>query len=271
MSEPLLDSFVHDESRVAYHLAGDGPELLLIHGVGVVGASWRPQLEGLADGFRMAAPDLPGFGASELPHGRPSVEGWAEAARALMDHLGWERAHVAGHSMGGLVAQQLALAHPRRVRSLALLCTGPRGSELASISLANLPLAVGSFVGTRRMRRRAFMRMVLSPRAAREDDLDAWAERFVPIYGRDVASPAPRLRMQLGALKDFDRSAELGGITAPTLVVSASHDRIAPPARGRALAAAIPGARYEEVDGMGHALPVEHAAFVNGRLHAAFA
>src|SRR5512145_2040280 len=88
-----------------YELAGAGPPLLLIQGVGVTGEGWRPQVEQLAAEFQTLSFDNRGIGRSSA-RGPVTIEAMAEDARALMDACGWESAHVAGHSMGGVIAQQ---------------------------------------------------------------------------------------------------------------------------------------------------------------------
>ena len=102
---------------------------LLIQGVGVVGACWRPQVAALARHYQTLFFDNRGIGESTAGHGSVRIEAMAEDARALMDEAGWDSAHVMGHSMGGVIAQQLALDCPKRVRSLSLLCTFARGRD----------------------------------------------------------------------------------------------------------------------------------------------
>jgi pimeloyl-ACP methyl ester carboxylesterase len=162
------------------------------------------------------------------------------------------------------VAQHLALAARARVKSLALLCTVARGRDATRLSWRMLWLGLGSRLGTRRSRRRAFLRIVLPPAAVAGADLDALAARLEPLFGHDLADAPPITMRQLGALRAYDataRLAELAGI--PTLVASATHDPIAPPRFGRALAAAIPGARFVEHAGASHGVPIHGAEEVN--------
>ncbi|HEY6170092.1 MAG TPA: alpha/beta fold hydrolase, partial [Verrucomicrobiae bacterium] len=117
-----------------YELAGSGPPVLMIQGVGVTGEGWRPQVNGLAGEFQTLIFDNRGIGRSIPCRGPVSIETMATDAQALMDAAGWESAHVVGHSMGGVIAQQLALDAPKRVRSLSLLCTFARGKDGARLT-----------------------------------------------------------------------------------------------------------------------------------------
>jgi pimeloyl-ACP methyl ester carboxylesterase len=195
----------------------------------------------------------------------------ARDALAVLEAQGVTSAHVVGHSLGGQIAIQLALLEPQRVRSLALLCSFADGREL-SHSLRMIWLGLRSRIGTARMRRKAFLQIVLPPRPIPDSELDELAARMAPLYGHDLASQPSVLLAQIGAFRHCDlrpRLGELGGIA--TLVVAASNDLIAPPALGRAVAKGIPGARYVEVEDAGHGLPITHAERVNALLRAHFA
>jgi aminoacrylate hydrolase len=191
----------------------------------------------------------------------------AEDARALMDAAGWESAHVMGHSMGGVIAQQLALHCPRRVRSLSLLCTFGRGKEATRLTPAVLWMGLRSRVGTRAMRRRAFLEMLWSPDALEREDQAELATRIAALVGHDLADQPPIVMKQLSALRWHDCSArlrELAGI--PTLVVSGEHDPIALPRYGQMLAASIPGAQFEIMPAASHGLTIQHSDLLNARL-----
>ena len=112
-------------ARLHYDRAGSGPPLLLVQGVGVIGRGWQPQVDGLRDRFTVITFDNRGIGASTAGTGPLSIEVMARDALAITDAEGLTRFHLAGHSMGGVIAQQIALAAPERVISLALLCTFP--------------------------------------------------------------------------------------------------------------------------------------------------
>lgn len=254
---------------IEYTSCGAGDPVLFIQGAGVPGAGWRPQLEGLSDRFACAAFDNRGIGASAAVTSVFGIEDMAGDAIAVMDALGWERAHVVGHSLGGLVAQSVALRARGRVKSLTLMCTFLRGTEPSRLSPWIVWTGLRTYVGSRAMRRRAFLEMILSDAeraSAGRGGLDAFAREMEPLFGRDLADPAAIAMKQLSGAKRFDASDELGKLAdVPTLVMSGAHDKIALPAFGRALAAAIPNARYEEHDAA-HGLPITRALEVNARL-----
>jgi pimeloyl-ACP methyl ester carboxylesterase len=264
MASQILE---HAGCRLAYEVGGDGPPVLFIQGVGVHGRGWTPQVEALSPEFRCLAFDNRGMGRSRPASRRLSVEQMAEDARALMDAQRWEAAHVVGHSLGGLVATELALAAPARVRSLSLLCTVARGRDATRPSGRMLWIGLRSALGPRRWRRRAFLEIVLTPEERIRGDLDATAARLEPLFGHDLAVRAPGTIGQLRALRAYDATPRLGRLGAvPTLVLSAAHDPIAPPRFCRTLAAAIPGARYVELPDAAHGAPIQCADGVNALL-----
>ena len=259
------DSFAeHRGCRLAFQVDGSGPPVVLVQGVGVAGTGWMPQVQGLRSRFQCLTFDNRGMGASQ-PAGAPiTVEQMAEDALWLMTRLGWESAHVVGHSLGGPVALEMALSQPARVRSLSLLCTLARGRDATALTWRMLWLGLRTRIGPRRARRRAFLEMVMTPSALREVDPDALAAELAPLFGHDLADQPPVALKQLSALRAYDASDRLGGIAGiPTLVMSAAHDPVAPPRHGRALAEGIPGARFVEFDDASHGLPISHAARVN--------
>jgi len=257
----------HLGCRLAYEVRGSGPPVLFIQGVGAQGDAWRPQVEGLADRFTCLTFDNRGMARSR-PNATPvTVAQMADDARAILDAVGWDTAHVVGHSLGGLVAQQLALDATKRVRSLALLCTFANGRTVAPLSWRMIWLGLGTMLGTRRMRRMAFLRLVLPPGGLAGIDADALAARLADLFGHDLAEQPPVALEQLRAMRMADVSPRLGDLAnVPTLVISAAHDPIAPPALGRAIADGVPGARYVEVADTSHGMPITHTDRVNSLL-----
>jgi pimeloyl-ACP methyl ester carboxylesterase len=259
---PLLDC---GDVQIRYDLRGTGPPVLFIQGVGIHRDGWRPQMDALAADFACASFDNRGIGQSSAARS-VTVDDMARDALAVMDTCGWPSAHLVGHSLGGLVALRIALDAPRRVRSLALLCTFARGAD-AGRSARMIWLGTRSRVGTRRMRRRAFLEMVLPAADVGPADADRLASELAPLFGHDLADHPPIETAQLSAMRRVDVTAELHRIVkTPTLVVSASHDPIAPPALGRRIADGIPGARYELLEDASHGAPIQRAARVNALL-----
>ena len=251
-------------ARVSYSRTGAGEAVLLIQGVGAIGNAWRPQVEALSQHYSVITFDNRGIGASTITEGRLTIEGMAEDALAILNAEGINRCHVVGHSMGGLIAAQLALMWPRRVKSLALLCTFPDGKSGSRLTRDTFFTGLRTRIGTRAMRRKAFLSLVLSKAGMDDAARPAFEAMMTELFARDLADQPPIIMRQLKAMARYDamwRLRCLGSIR--TLVMSGEQDRIAKPEYGRALAAAIPGAAYVEVAHAAHAVPIETPWIVN--------
>lgn len=238
-----------DEAPVAWREAGAGPTVLLLHGLGMTRTGWDAQLDALADRWRCAAWDMPGYGAS-APLPDFSLPVAADAAAGLVERLGGP-AHVVGMSMGGMVALELALRHPGAVRSLALVDTSPAfgldGTDPDAWRAARLaPLDRGARVED-------FAEPVLRGVMAPDPDPAAVAAAVASMLRVPVAG----LRQAIAALPAHDVRDRLGRIAAPTLVVVGEMDEETPPAYAEALADGIPGARLAVIPGAGHLTPFE--------------
>lgn len=250
-----------------YSRTGDGPPVLLIQGVGVVGNGWKPQVDGLQGQFTLLSFDNRGIGASVNRAGRLTIDDMAADALAILDAEGIDRVHVAGHSMGGVIAQALALQAPKRITSLALLCTFAKGKDGSKVTLPMLATALRMRIGTRATRRNAFLELIMPERYLQQIDRPALAAQLEPLFGHDLSEQPSIVMKQLSAMSKYDARARLGELgTIPTLVVSATEDRLASLATGRALAGAIPGATYVEIADAGHGLPIHRAAATNALL-----
>jgi pimeloyl-ACP methyl ester carboxylesterase len=261
---PTLDNA---GASLHYVRTGHGPPVLLIQGVGAIGNAWRPQIATLSDRYTLVSFDNRGIGESSIRDGQFTIEAMAADALAIMDAEGVDRFHVAGHSMGGVIAQALALAAPSRVKSLALLCTFARGKDGSAMTLPMLGTALRMRIGTRAQRRNAFLELIMPARFLQQVDRTRLAAELQPLFGHDLADQPPIVMKQLKAMSRFDAGAQLNELaTIPTLVVSAVEDRIAGRSTGRALATAIPGSRYVEIADAGHGLPIHRAAETNALL-----
>jgi aminoacrylate hydrolase len=266
-----LQTRAADGATIAYLCEGAGPAVLLVQGAGIVGEGWRPQIDGLRDRFTLVTPDNRGIGGSMLAprvageRAAPlTIEQMAADAIAVMDAAGFDRFHPAGHSMGGLIAQHIALTTPQRVISLAFLCTFLRGHQASRLTLAMLLTALRMRIGTRAMRRNAFLELVMPTDYLQAAGRARLAADLRPLFGRDLAEQPAIVLQQLRAMSRYDASAQLGRLAPiPTLVVSAVHDRIAPPEYGRGLAAAIRGSTYVEMPDAGHGVTIQCADAVN--------
>jgi len=193
-------------------------------------------------------PDNRGCGRTSAPDGAWTVERMADDAAALLDHLGVEAAHVAGHSMGGEIAQELALNHPARVRSLMLLSTGARSSaRLRSIveTAARMPLHAPAEVCSR-----AFLPWLFT------EEFFETPGAVDAALARTLNNPHPPtlegLAGQSAAIGLFDASGRVGSIRRPTLVLAGVDDILTPLACSRDLARRIPGAELVVLDPGAH-------------------
>lgn len=234
-----------------YHLRrGSGEPLLLIQGMSGTHLSWgEPFLAELERDFDVAYYDHRGIGSSPPLDGPFTLADLAEDAAALLDRLGWEDAHLLGISMGGMVAQELALRHGERVRTLALGCTycgGPQ-SRLTDQQTAMLLGEAMMSGDLERAIRTAYEINVSAAFAATESNYAAFREMAL-----GAPAPLPTILAQMQAIQAHDTSARLPSLGVPTLVVHGDEDRMLPVENGRLIASLVPGARLEVLEGVGH-------------------
>jgi 3-oxoadipate enol-lactonase len=240
------------EIELSYDRAGSGPPLLLIMGMSGTFDHWDADfLAGLRSAFDVIVYDHRGVGSSSRLNGPGSlsIAQLAEDAAALLSALEVDSAHVLGISMGGMVAQELVLVHPARIRTLALGCTycGGAGSTLASEeTMRKLAEAMAS--GDRERAIRAAWEVNVSPDFAANDDAYA---RFLQI-GRRRGVAVEVIMEQMRAITEHDTSARLPELGMPTLVLHGTLDQLLPVQNGRLIAELIPDARLEIFDGVGH-------------------
>ena len=237
-------------TELYYERAGEGEPLLLIQGMSATHLAWgRPFRAQLERDFDCVVFDNRGMGLSGRAEEPFTIAEMAADAVGLLDTLGIERAHVLGISMGGMIGQELALAHPERLRSLVLGCTYCGGPEAAPIFPETFrKLAEAWSSGSRDTVIRAMWEINLSP-AFRADD-----SRYAAFAEMAVALPARRrtIELQVGAIAAHDTSARLPGLTTPTLVVHGTVDRLLPAANGPLIAQLVPAARLQMLEDVGH-------------------
>jgi pimeloyl-ACP methyl ester carboxylesterase len=209
----------------------------------------------LAERYRVIAFDNRGLGGSERGTGPISVASMAEDTAALLEALEVPKAHVVGWSLGSAVAQELALTHPERLATAVMYATWGRcnGFQRAVLSALRLPYAVRDMDAAL-----ASAGLAFSPQILDNPDLPQMVEAMLPAFPQNEEQMQVTVE-QWDADLVHDTLDRLGGITVPTLVVVGEQDLLTPPDQAKAVADAIPGARYELVTGPGssHCLHIE--------------
>lgn len=248
---------------IAFQIAGDdGLPLVFLHGIGGDADYWRPQLDAFAGHYRAIAWDMPGYGDS-APMEAMTFPALATAVATLFDRLAIGRAHLVGHSMGGMIAQIVARLHPDRLRSLTLVATSA---------------AVGKRTGGEvdEAWRQRFIEQRLGP-LDRGASLAELAPKIVRGLIGDqpdpkgleqailsmAAVPESGYRAAVNCLTRFDQEAGLAEIKTPTLLIAGEKDPVAPPAVMQRMADAIPVSHLEILPGSGHLANLEQPAAFN--------
>jgi pimeloyl-ACP methyl ester carboxylesterase len=235
---------------LSYERGGNGEPMIAIMGMSATRAAWgdrfRSELESSFDCVFFDNRGMGENGRAEMPF---TVADLAGDTIELLDHLDLECAHVFGVSLGGAIAQEIALTDPDRIRTLtvgATFCGGPEAKLMDPADLQMLGAAYAT--GEREPVYRAMWEINLSP-SFRSDD-----SRFAAFRAMGDVSNVPRAvvmqQMQAGAA--HDTSQRLAAITAPTLVIHGTADRLIKVENGKQVAAAIPGSRLELMEGVGH-------------------
>ena len=248
---PFADRGTH---RLSYETLGrdDAPPLLLVMGMSFSARAWGPMPQHLARDFRVVFFDNRGAGESTAPLRPFGMSDLADDAAAVLEAAGAGPACVFGISMGGMIALELALRHPDRVKALALGATlaGWKSSRKASLPVMSGLVAGGALsrLGSHRLIGKALV------------SADLWRgdlERF-GAWIESAGRVSPRvLALQVAAVTAWDATARLGEIRVPTLVLTGDADVLVPPENSEMIAASIPGARHVVIHGAGHCFPLE--------------
>jgi 3-oxoadipate enol-lactonase len=238
------------KAELHYERAGSGEPLLLIQGMSGTHVSWgEPFLEPLREHFDVIAFDNRGIGFSAPIDGPFTIAEMADDTAAILGELEIGSAHVVGISMGGMIAQELALAQPELLRSLTVGCTYCGGAESQLMPEENArKLMEGMASGDREKAIRASYEVNLSP-AFRADE-----SHYAAFHEMATSVPAAKqtIELQVQAIFGHDTSARLGEISTPTLIVHGTEDGVLPYPNGALIASLMPSARLETLEGVGH-------------------
>ncbi len=257
--------------ELAYRIDGDdGSPVLLVMGLAMPGRAWQFQIEDLARSHRVMTFDNRGVGDSERAPGPYSIAMMAQDALGLLDAAGWGDAHVVGVSMGGMIAQEIALRGRNRVRSLTLIATHAGGLRAVVPHRHGLIQFVRAQVGDREQRGQALARLLFPPGFLDSCDR-AWLHRTLTA---DLGNPPPLTtrRAQVGAVlnhRTADRLDRLAGL--PTLLVRPDLDTLVRPTQTDRLHRLMPHARVLRIPDAGHGLIRQVPKLLNAELLGHFA
>jgi 3-oxoadipate enol-lactonase len=245
----------------AFTTLGVGPTVLMLHGIGGGHLSFAPQVETLASaGYRAVAWDMPGYGHS-APIEPYTFKGLAQSCIALIEALQCEQVVLVGHSMGGMVAQEVVARRPELVSRLVLCGTSPSFGkpegdwQQAFIQQRTAPLDAGKSMSE--------LAEILVPQMVGPGSLPEGVRLATHCMG---LVPAATYRRALECIVTFDRRANLPAILVPTLLVAGEHDKNAPPAVMKKMADAIPNSSFLQMKGIGHLQNLEAPEEFDGLL-----
>lgn len=228
----------------------DAPALIFVNSLGTDCRLWDELAEMLGDEWRIILYDKRGHGLSEAAPGPYSISLLADDLLALADHLGLARFAVVGLSIGGLIAQQVALRAPERVTALVLADTA---AQIGTVGSWNARIGAVEAGGLASIADAVMQRWFTQTfHTAQPDMLAGWRAML-------CATPAAGYAAGCAALRDADLTADIHAIITPTLVIVGDGDQSTPPELVRATAARIPGARFALIPGCGHIPPAEQS------------
>jgi len=234
----------------AYSIAGSGPALFLIHGIGARRATFAKLVEGLSDRFTCISYDLRGHGESPVPDARFGLDDLVDDLEALRARLGIESAHFAGHSLGGMIGPAYARRYPARVKSLGLWSTAAfrtdeDAQKVRAVVAAMREEGIGQVLDT------LTARWFTDQFAAARPDVIAWRKRQV------MDTPADIFLNVFDIYAETEMGPWLHEITAPAMVLTGELDGGCNPRLNREIAKAMPNAELVILDGLKHAIFIE--------------
>jgi 3-oxoadipate enol-lactonase len=255
-----------DSIELYYEEHGSGDPLLLIMGLAADSVAWMFQIPAFAERYRTIVFDNRGVGRSDKPPGPYSIHQMANDTAGLLDALGIERAHVVGVSMGGMIAQELALNHPQRVRGLVLACTYPEpDADVERQREFSLKQFRGSISTTGEMQIDVsaidplhFFQHLL-PTVFNQEFIDRELAKLMQIFGGALqyGFSLEAIMGQVAAAMSHKATDRLHRIESSTLVITGDADRLISPANSDVLARCIPGAKLVKIPGGSHGFNFE--------------
>lgn len=239
---------LNEGAEIYWEAHGRGTPVLLIMGLSFTLEMWSRLLPSFARGYRVVLFDNRGMGRSSVPRGPYRIQKMARDAVAVMHAAGLGPAHVIGASMGGMIAQELALCHPDMLRSLLLGCTSHSGLFGRWPDFSRVPTRPG---GTRAEQERSVVQLLYADSTPRERIEEDIALRAQCNWSRQG------FLNQFAGILLWSSYLRLQRICKPTLVVHGDEDRLVPPANGRVVAQRIPGAQFELIPNAGHVLTTD--------------
>jgi pimeloyl-ACP methyl ester carboxylesterase len=254
-----------DGAPVNTIVMGEGPPLLFVHGLSGCWQNWLENIPHFARTHRVIAPDLPGFGASPMPRDEITISGYGRCLDAICGQLGVETAHVVGNSMGGFVANELAIQFSHRVEKLVLVSAAGLSEQHVkrdrTMTAARIVEFVAAWLASKNdwIIRHARTRNALSSFAIKHPDR-------LPVellYEQLQGSGKPGFLPALGAIMDYDLTERLSEIDKPTLIVWGRDDRVVPPGDATKFQQLIVGSELVWFEDTGHVPMLERPARFN--------
>lgn len=250
---------------IAYDSAGEaGPRVLMVMGLGMRGAVWKPQIEGLRDTHKLAWLDNRGIGESDLPEKPFTVRDLADDVLRVADELAWDRFHLVGVSFGGMISQEVALAAQARLQSLTLIATHPGGPLGLAPTGSGLPKWFKSAVGSTATRIDQMAKLLYPAEYLAIADRDALRARMRLQF--EVMPAKKTSLLQLLAVARHDTRKRLSRIHVPTLVVKPERDELVRPFHSDRLFRGIPSAQLLVIPDAGHGVTFQSAAKLNAAI-----
>ena len=243
-----MHSYTHQDTALHWRVDGaaSDPPLVFINSLGTDLRLWQAVVDLLAPSWRCLRFDTRGHGLSDAPAGEYSLEQLTADLLALLDHLRIDRAILVGSSLGGMMAQQLAISQPQRVLALVLANSASKMGDAHLWQQRSASVASGGLHSIAN----AVLERWFAPDFLKSEDVRIWRNML-------TRTPAAGYIGCCAALAAADFSEQLAKISAPTLAIAGSQDRAAPPETVRATAAKISGASFVEIPQVGHLPSVE--------------